>query len=253
MKVSTYRNDQLREEKTLWEALRLQNEPHKIISVVGAGGKSSTIDQLAGELAMQGLKVIVTTTTHIFQTDQYPMICTASAQDVANYNWKSRIVVVGSKAEGNKLKGLPPTEALRAYEYADIVLIEADGARRLPLKVPEEHEPCIIPETDVVIGVAGLDSIGTKFAEGCFRWEKAQKVLGKRTDFNRRTGECISEEDVAAILTSEDGTRKSVGGRPYRVVLNKADDSEKEKSAIRVIEKIEEKSGVCCVVTSYRL
>ena len=43
-----------------------------------------------------------------------------------------------------------------------LVLIEADGARRLPLKVPAEHEPVIPEMTTHVLSVYGLDSIGKR-------------------------------------------------------------------------------------------
>ena len=42
------------------------------------------------------------------------------------------------------------------------VLIEADGAKRRPLKVPAEHEPVIPEMTTHVLSVYGLDSIGKK-------------------------------------------------------------------------------------------
>ena len=49
----------------LTELLDIDVNSKKIISVVGGGGKTSLIFRLAEELAEQGTKVIVTTTTHI--------------------------------------------------------------------------------------------------------------------------------------------------------------------------------------------
>lgn len=49
----------------LTELLDIDVNSKKIISVVGGGGKTSLIFRLAEELAEQGKKVIVTTTTHI--------------------------------------------------------------------------------------------------------------------------------------------------------------------------------------------
>ena len=41
-----------------------------------------------------------------------------------------------------------------------IVLVEADGAKELPCKVPEEWEPVIPKQTTQVVAVYGLDAIG---------------------------------------------------------------------------------------------
>ena len=43
---------------------------------------------------------------------------------------------------------------------SDILLVEADGARGLPLKAPYEHEPVIPPETSLVIPIASLSVLG---------------------------------------------------------------------------------------------
>ena len=40
------------------------------------------------------------------------------------------------------------------------MLIEADGAKCLPLKVPAEHEPVILPETTHVLSLYGMDAVG---------------------------------------------------------------------------------------------
>ena len=113
--------------------------------------------------------------------------------------------------------------------YCDVLLIEADGAKCLPLKVPMIHEPVIIPATELVIACAGLDCVGRPFKEYCFRHEKACGLLEKRPE------DVISEEDVAEILCSPEGSRKAAEGREYRIILNKADDEERKRMAERII------------------
>ena len=53
-----------------------------------------------------------------------------------------------------------PSDELRkaVWPLADLILIEADGARMMPCKVPAAYEPVILPETDTVLGVLGLDA-----------------------------------------------------------------------------------------------
>jgi hypothetical protein len=43
---------------------------------------------------------------------------------------------------------------------SDVMLIEADGSRRLPFKAPYPHEPVIPPETTRVILVVGINTLG---------------------------------------------------------------------------------------------
>lgn len=105
------------------------------------------------------------------------------------------------------------------------VLIEADGARRLPLKVPAEHEPVIPEMTTHVLSVYGLDSIGKKIGETVFRPELAEILL------NKDRTECVTAQDIARLAAHQSAGRKGCPeGAVYTVVLNKA-DSEKEKHA----------------------
>lgn len=217
----------------LWDALHLDAESNKIISCTGAGGKTSVMFRLAEELKEMGKRVIVTTSTHIFYPDDYQVEVIESAEALERVVWRDRILVVGGEEEkvlmgnagvpGRKLKGMDVSSIGRLSSWCDVLLIEADGSRRMPLKVPADHEPVIIPDTDTVLGCAGLTCVGKTWEEGCFRPELAGKLLletGKSVKRRIRPG------DVACILTSCNGTRKQVENRTYRIVLNQADDAE---------------------------
>ena len=117
-----------------------------------------------------------------------------------------------------KLKMPDPDWMRQAMALADLVLIEADGSKRLPCKVPATHEPVILPETEVVIAVLGLSALEQPLKECCFRLEEAEKLLEADADH------LLSCEDMAKILASEEGLRKDVGGRKYVAVLNQCDD-----------------------------
>ena len=62
-------------------------------------------------------------------------------------------------------------------QEAEVVLIEADGAKHLPCKVPIEKEPVIIPECTDVIAVVGMDALGKPLEEVCFRKDLAVQFL----------------------------------------------------------------------------
>ena len=48
---------------------------------------------------------------------------------------------------------------------ADVLLVEADGARGLPFKAPKAHEPVIPPETSLVVPVVSLAALGMPLDE----------------------------------------------------------------------------------------
>ena len=218
------------EEVSIETAFPFLAEGKHIISFVGAGGKSSLIDAIAKWGSNQGKKVLVTTTTHIFRP-QSEILATNEKQLRAIWS-SGHWAVIGETEEKQpqKLK-MPAFDWMRqAMELADLVLIEADGSKRLPCKVPADHEPVLLPESDIVVAVLGLSALYHPLKECCFRLEQAKKLL--LVDENH----LLTEEDMAKILLSEQGLRKNVEDRRYIAVLNQCDDDTMQKSA----EKIEE-------------
>ena len=57
-------------QESITDALQLSLPEHAVISVVGAGGKTSLIFAWARELAAAGKSVIITTTTHMYRPGQ---------------------------------------------------------------------------------------------------------------------------------------------------------------------------------------
>ena len=134
------------------EALQIRLPEHAVISVVGAGGKTSLIFAWARELADAGKSVVITTTTHMYRPER---------MEEGNI----RIVVSDDPERPDKVTA-PPAEILEGLrEKADVVLIEADGSRRMPLKWPADREPVIPDYTDITVCVAGLSALGGKTAD----------------------------------------------------------------------------------------
>ncbi len=131
---------------------------------------------------------------------------------------------------GGKLRMSEKMSVADYQKAADFVWIEADGAKHLPCKVPIETEPVIPVESDIVVGVAGMDALNMPLEAVCFRKEKAMELLVVRKDHR------ITEEDLAKILFSRQGTRKGVGSREYYIVLNKCEDAGLRERAGRIRE-----------------
>lgn len=223
----------------LEELIQLCNGKKKNVCVVGGGGKSSLIAALAEACAAKGKKVLVTTTTHIVKpTERYA--CSAYAVDrlwdVGDY------AVIGKPVADNKLTF---DEAL--YKEiscrADLVLIEADGAKKLPCKIPAAHEPVITEECDLVIGVMGMTAIGKVLKEICFRFESEGAWLEASGE------EPLSPKIAAQILCDEKGTRKNVEARDYIVVLNQCDDEKLVELAEEIKTEIEKRTDIPVICT----
>ena len=67
MRIESYIEDGWKKQGSLYEALGLNNREPGILSVVGAGGKTTVIARLMKEHEKRGIPVVVSTTTHIQQ------------------------------------------------------------------------------------------------------------------------------------------------------------------------------------------
>jgi xanthine dehydrogenase accessory factor len=70
-----------------------------------------------------------------------------------------------------------------ACAEADVVLVEADGSRRMPLKYPAAHEPVIPANADEIVLCVGLSALGRPAREVCHRLELAIEALRLRPEF----------------------------------------------------------------------
>lgn len=143
----------------------------KIVSIVGAGGKTTALRALARALAFR--RVLVTTTTHMFPVP--PPDCRTVLTDPAPDALLAQLqlpgaVCAGRQAESGKLCALPPALLTQTAAAADIVLCEADGAHRLPLKLHRADEPVLPPQTDLCLIVAGLSALGRPIRDAVHRY-----------------------------------------------------------------------------------
>lgn len=158
----------------LADALRAR--PGDVIAFTGAGGKTSALLRLAAELDARGLRVLTTTTTRMALTEAgQPPLALALGDppvlppDLAQALEQKRHVFLYSRQEPpGKVRGFDAAWVdahLAAYPGADVLLVEADGARRLPLKAPHAHEPPIPAAATCVVPTAGLSVLGQPLDE----------------------------------------------------------------------------------------
>ena len=186
------------------------------ICLVGGGGKTTVMYELAAAWAACGRKVLVLTSTHILQPADGSFAADAAA--VHNLWQQGRYAVIGTPEFASGKLTLPPQSVYEALKLqADVILCEADGSRHHPCKVPAEYEPVLLPDSDIVLAVAGMDALGHSLAQACQRSQLAAELLGCSAE------KIIDAQMLAALLLSEQGARKNVGTRAYSIVLNKCD------------------------------
>ncbi len=153
----------------LQQALNVQRGD--IVAFTGAGGKTSALVQLGRELAAEGWRVIATTTTRIASHElslipgelgtDGPGGAFRPASITRALNRHGFIFLYGHIHNGKAIGVAPEVvEALTDAIDSDVILVESDGARRLPFKAPYAHEPVIPAGTSLVVPVVGFDALG---------------------------------------------------------------------------------------------
>ncbi|MGD8542180.1 MAG: selenium cofactor biosynthesis protein YqeC [Desulfobacteraceae bacterium] len=201
-----------------------------VISLVGAGGKTTLMFRIARELAAAGETVLTTTTTRIYppepaQSAQVVIAVEPSAAlpQLAPKLRRNRHVTAaaGWIPETGKLAGYPPESvaALRAAGLFRWILVEADGAAGRPLKAPAAHEPVIPACSDWVVAVAGMAAVSRPLdPRRVFRPERFGALAGIAA------GQPVTPEAIAAVLLHPAGSLKGCPPAAGRCVfLNQAD------------------------------
>jgi len=144
-----------------------------VAAFVGAGGKSGAILAISGELTQTGMKVIVAPTTKMLLSEADKIGPLATSEDAGELRAKaaealsvaSGIVVGSGMLSKNRVGGVHPEWVGELAPLADVVLIEADGSRRRPIKGTADHEPALPDAATLVVAVANVHALGTPVDE----------------------------------------------------------------------------------------
>jgi molybdenum cofactor cytidylyltransferase len=210
----------------LHEALSIK--PGDVVTLVGAGGKTTAAMRLADEIAAAGGRAVFTTTTKIFEpvpradeallvTDDeaelparapellasYPKLFVAARRlteadpdFAASYPWA---------VQAHKVAGPPPEwiDRLASALPGVTILVEADGAKHRLLKAPAAYEPVVPASTTLLVPMADLEVLGKPLTdEYVHRAALAAALLAVDE------GTAITEEMVAKLLAHPQGGLK---------------------------------------------
>lgn len=187
------------------ELYRLLGIAPGVTAIIGSGGKTSLLSRLCRELPGT---VIVCTSTHIYPAGGLPLV--TGAIEALPFGK----ICLGTPAENGKL-----TAPVQRYEelarLADYVLVEADGAKGLPLKAHLDYEPVIPACSGRVIQVVGLSGLGRPIETAAHRPERFAALCGASA------AQIATVERAAAVLNKEN--------LADCYILNQADDLEEQK------------------------
>ena len=145
-----------------------------IKAIVGSGGKTTLLKTLAERYRSQGKTVFATTTTHMFIEED--TLLTDDAETIIKVLKDTGYVMAGVP-EGIKFKALSEATYAAVCAHADVVLVEADGSKCMPLKYPNSTEPVIPDNAQEIIVVCGLNALGQKAKDVCHRLELVKECL----------------------------------------------------------------------------
>jgi len=230
----------------IYEALDVDHAQNELICFVGAGGKTTTIFKLSKELKRHGKKVLVTTTTAIYYPHEGDgdevMVESFPDSSIFTRVKEGGIIVFGREVSPeNKLLGVDRgfIEELSKKKIFNYILVEGDGSKQKPIKAPAFYEPVIPNGATKTIGVIGLDALGRRIdSDYVHRPELFCKVTGSEK------GTLIDEEKIARLIVSPEGLFKAIpkGCQKY-LLLNKAENEQRKRSAINIIELVKKGSG----------
>lgn len=203
-----------------------------VISFVGGGGKTTTIQKMASTFKNYGAKVLCTTSTAKFKpTEEYydKIFIGDIPQDYTPRG--GSITVYGEYEEGEKLKSknIGKIENIIKRNIFDYILIEADGANRKPIKAPADHEPVISNFTTITVGVIGMDCIGENINIIAHRPNLLKKIL------NVQGEHILKYNDLVKLALHENGLFKNSIGKKI-LFLNKV--KETQFPIVKEIKKI---------------
>lgn len=209
----------------------------KVISIIGAGGKTSLMFLLAKKLC-KNHKVLVTTTTKIYMPQKsqynYMSIGKSNIQNFIESPNKGIYVLGKMVSKGNKLLGVDCKVLGDLRKYFDYILVEADGSRGKPIKGWSESEPVICNTTDMTIGVIDIKSVGKKATdENVLRLKEFSNLC------NITENEKINVDHMVKMILRPTGLFKNAIGEKI-IYINKVENSIDKENCWLLVRKLKE-------------
>jgi probable selenium-dependent hydroxylase accessory protein YqeC len=225
--------------------------PGAIYTFVGAGGKTTALKRVAQFLSGNGVEVRLTTTTRVgiaeFEGFSVSVVHSSQALErTFEERAPSRLLVGGTLHDQGKFLGLSQSTIENVLvPVHTVLLVEADGSRKRPMKVPEGWEPVIPANSSTVFALMGASAFEEPIDEAhCYNHQKALALLGK-------TGSFFEPREIAALAADPAGSSKGVlSGMGFRLLINQGDLDHKRGIASEALRLAQDKYGIRGAVVS---
>ena len=209
-----------------------------LVCAVGAGGKKTTLYQLA--MSHPG-SVGVTSTVpmaHFPSTlgaheviAEGGLIVDAVIEAAATHRLVAFARPDVKKGRSGGLRSETIAQIREAGAF-DVILVKGDGARMRWIKAPDEGEPVIPDGTTTVLPIVSAKAIGEPLNE-----QVAHRLHQVETVTGAGYGETITPEHIARLLADEAGALKGAGDATVVPVINMVDNEELEDRAVEAAER----------------
>lgn len=205
---------------------------HKgVVCCVGAGGKKTTMFQLAKAHAG---RVGITATAHIeyfpktLMAKNYIGVEEELLTAIRNDKHSPAIAFAKPSERFGRRAGISAglLEKIKNEEHFELILVKADGARGRCVKCPAEHEPAVPGFANTVIPVVSAKVLGMPLSD-----KIAHRVdqLSKITGLNEHDE--IKPEHIARLFSSPYGLLKNTESAKVIPLINMVDYIEQEAMA----------------------
>jgi len=200
-----------------------------VVTVIGSGGKTSLIWHLAAaSAAVTHRRILVSPTTKMFvppgQAKLWDRYYGGGTYGELPYGRGAGplpgVTLVGRFNEtSGKLESLPLPELKRIAPAYDLVLLEGDGSRGLPLKAWTQDEPVVPAFTDLTVGILPLWPLGKPVSENIVHRLPLFLALT-----GAEAGETLKPAHILALITGKTRSSgpKEANGSPLPGLFAKA-------------------------------
>lgn len=209
-----------------------------VISIVGAGGKKSTLYRLA---AAHSGRIAITSTVYTppFRKRLAAEVVIAGTRELAGAvaaaaKHCNRVAYALPSEKPARFKGVPPDQVTAIHKDVgfDTTFVKADGARLRWIKAPGVDEPQIPQTSTTVIPVVSVRAIGQPLTgETAHRWQLVARITGLAE------GETITAVHMARLLASREGALKNSGDAVVIPVINMVETNTQRTLATAAAEQ----------------
>ncbi len=194
---------------------------NSFISVTGGGGKTTFLIEFSSFLKRKGKSVLLTTTTKLaspYDIDYGVDHFSQSIKELKSIDVKKGESTLFATYDEERGKLVSPKleDLAEICSSFDVVLSEADGSRRKPVKIHTSRDPVIHPSSTGVVAVFGLWALGKKARDVVFGDE------GEST---------VNIDYIQRVILSPEGALKGMREDYVNVLLFNGGDEIDEKTA----------------------